>query len=94
MSYSQSAPAVKRSITVRPDIDAAVLAIVGKREYSKFANDALLLALQARGIEAAEAMLERRFGALTAEDHAQAQHRLAQADGRATKRLGKRKTST
>jgi hypothetical protein len=91
MVHSQATPAVKRSITVRPDIDAAILAIVGKREYSKFANDALLLALQARGIEAAEAALARRFGALTAEDHAEAERRLTQADGRAAKRSGKRK---
>ena len=79
---------------MRPDIDAAVLAIVGKREYSKFANDAFLLALQARGIEEAEAVLERRYGALTMEDHAEAQRRLVQAEGRAAKRLGKPKRKT
>jgi hypothetical protein len=94
MPYSPSTPAVKRSITVRPEIDAAVLAIVGKREYSKFANDALLLALQVRGVEEAEAVLERRYGALTTEDHAEAQRRLVQAEGRAAKRLGKRKRKT
>jgi hypothetical protein len=93
MAHLQSAPSVKRSITVRPDIDAAILAIVGKREYSKFANDALLRALQARGIESAEADLARRYGALTAEDLAEADRRLAQADKRTSKRLAKRRAS-
>jgi hypothetical protein len=45
--------ATKRSITVRPEVDRAVALIVGDGDYSSFVNDALVLALQARGIDAA-----------------------------------------
>jgi len=60
---------------------------VRKRGYSKSSNDALLLALQARGIEKAESVLERRYGALTAEDYAEAERRLLDAEKRIVKRL-------
>jgi hypothetical protein len=41
---------VKRSITVRPDVDTALREIAGDREYSQVANEAFVLYIQARGI--------------------------------------------
>lgn len=61
---------VKRSITVRPDVDAALREIAGGREYSQVANEASVLYVQARGIDAVLAEAEAAVGPITAEHRA------------------------
>lgn len=71
--------AIKRSVTVRRDVNEAILRSVGAREYSAFVNEALILALQARGIDETIAEFERDHGALTEADLAAARKRRAAA---------------
>jgi hypothetical protein len=71
--------AVKKSVTVRRDLNDAILASVGAREYSAFVNEALVLALQAAGVDATIADFERDHGPLTDADMAAARTRLAEA---------------
>jgi hypothetical protein len=71
--------AVKRSVTVRPDLNDAILESVGARGYSAFVNEALVLALQADGIDETVREFERAHGALTAAEIRSARRRLAAA---------------
>lgn len=73
------AKAVKRSVTVRPDLDEAILESVGTRAYSAFINEALVLALQARGIDESVADFEREHGPLTVAEIRAARRRRAGA---------------
>jgi len=57
--------AVKRSVTVRRDLDNAIVESVGDRKYSAFVNDALVLALQAQGVGESIADYERENGPLS-----------------------------
>jgi|ERR1700733_3248083 len=77
---------VKRSITVKPEIDAALREIAGSREYSQVANEAFILYVQARGIDAVLAEAEAAAGPITAEHRAEADRRLAEARRRAEQR--------
>ncbi len=79
--------AVKRSMTIRPDIDRAVLQSVGEREYSRFANEALLMALQAIGIEQTVADFETRNNTLGSDDFSTADRRRSEARERTLARL-------
>jgi hypothetical protein len=79
--------AVKRSVTIRPEIDQAVVRSVGEREYSRFTNDALLMALQARGVAETIAEFEAAHGPLTESDHADAERRHVEAVARAEARV-------
>ena len=81
-----SGRAVKRSITVRPQIDEALSEIAGGREYSQVANDAFTLYLQARGIDLIVRDVEAASGPLTREDHEEADRRLEDARRRAKQR--------
>jgi hypothetical protein len=78
--------AIKRSITVRPDIDEALSQIAGGREYSQVANDAFTLYLQARGIDLIVRDVEAASGPLTRADHEEADRRLEDARRRAKQR--------
>jgi hypothetical protein len=75
--------AVKRSITVRPEIDEALSQIAGGREYSQVANDAFTLYLQARGIDLIVRDVEAASGPPTPADHEEADRRLEDARRRA-----------
>jgi hypothetical protein len=77
---------VKRSITVKPEIDAALREIAGTREYSQVANEAFVLYVQARGIDAIVNDIEMSSGPITAEHKAEAERRLADARCRAERR--------
>ncbi len=81
-----SARFVKRSITVRPDVDTALREIAGNREYSQIANEAFVLYIQARGIEAIVRDVESSTGPITAAEKAEAERRLADARRRAEQR--------
>ena len=78
-----SPAAKKRSITVRADLDEAVLDAVGERSYSAFVNEAILKALQARGVEQSIAEFEQEFGPIPDEARAEARKRLADSERRA-----------
>jgi hypothetical protein len=78
--------AIKRSVTIQPEIDAAVVRRVGTGEYSRFTNGALLMALQAEGILETMAAFERKHGALTAEDYEKAKRSEDAAVRRARRR--------
>jgi hypothetical protein len=78
--------AVKRSITVRPEIDEALSQIAGGREYSQVANDAFTLYLQARGIDLIVRDVEASSGPLTRADHEEADRRLEDARRRVKQR--------
>lgn len=80
------ARSVKRSITVKPDIDAALREIAGNREYSQVANEAFVLYVQARGIDAIVNDTEAFSGPITAADKDEADRRLADARRRAERR--------
>jgi hypothetical protein len=82
----ETARFVKRSITVRPDVDTALREIAGDREYSQVANDAFVLYIQARGIEAIVKDVESSTGPITAAEKAEADRRLAEARQRAEQR--------
>lgn len=71
--------AVKRSVTVRSDLHDAIIDSVGARGYSAFLNEALVMALQARGIEDSVAEFERAHGALSPADLSAADRRRAEA---------------
>ena len=75
----RSERAVKKSITVRRDLNEAILASVGAREYSAFVNEAIILALQGAGVAATVADFERQHGPLTDADIAAARARRAAA---------------
>ncbi|HEV3088275.1 MAG TPA: hypothetical protein VGX96_13740 [Candidatus Elarobacter sp.] len=79
-------PFVKRSITVRPDLDSALREIAGDREYSQVANEAFVLYVQARGIDAVVRDVERSTGTITPDEKAEADRRLEDARHRAEKR--------
>ena len=83
---SESARFVKRSITVRPELDAALREIAGDGEYSQIANEAFVLYIQARGIEAIVRDVEWATGPITAAEKAEAERRLADARRRAEQR--------
>jgi hypothetical protein len=85
-SAKKAAPFVKRSITVRPELDRALREIAGDREYSQVANEAFTLYVQARGIDAIVADVERTTGPITPEVEAEVDRRLAEARQRAEKR--------
>lgn len=82
----KAVPFVKRSITVRPELDRALREIAGDREYSQVANEAFTLYVQARGIDAIVADVERTTGPITADEKAEADRRLTEARERAEKR--------
>jgi hypothetical protein len=82
----KAGPFVKRSITVRPELDRAMREIAGDREYSQVANEAFILYVQARGIDVIVADVERTTGPITAEEKAEVDRRLADARLRAEKR--------
>jgi hypothetical protein len=94
--YAAAVPAeaparfVKRSITVRPEVDAALREIAGDREYSQVANEAFVLYVQARGIDAVLAEAEAKTGPITAHHKAEADRRLAEARRRAEQRRSAR----
>jgi hypothetical protein len=77
------ARAVKRSITVQPDIDALLRGIAKGREYSQIASDAFILYVQARGIDVAGRELEEAVGRMTVDVEAEVQRRLEDARRRA-----------
>jgi len=77
---------VKRSITVRPDIDSALREIAGDREYSLVANEAFALYIQARGIDAIVKDVEASTGPITAAEMAEVERRLEDARRRAERR--------
>ena len=78
--------AVKRSITVRPELDAALREIAGGREYSQVANEAFVLYVQARGIEAVGRAIEVSSGPIPRAEEAEADRRLEDARRRAKQR--------
>ena len=74
-----NAATVKRSVTLRNDVDAGIQRLAGKRGYSAFLNEAAILALQAQGVGDWLASFEKRQKPLTAVDEAWARKRLATA---------------
>ena len=82
----ETARFVKRSITVRPDLDTALREIAGDGEYSQIANEAFVLYVQARGIDAIVRDVESSTGPITAAEKAEAERRLTDARRRAEKR--------
>ena len=80
------ARARKRSVTIRPDLDDAIHDIAGNRGYSEFVNDAVLMALQARGIDESLEDAAREYGPLTAADREIGRQRYAEAQARAAAR--------
>lgn len=80
---SATTRSVKRSITVRPDVDRALREIAGDREYSQVANEAFVLYVQARGIDAVGRDIEAASGPLTQAEQAEADRRLEDARRRA-----------
>jgi division protein CdvB (Snf7/Vps24/ESCRT-III family) len=83
---NETARFIKRSITVRPDLDAALREIAGDREYSQIANEAFVLYIQARGIDEIVRDVESSTGPITAAEKAEAERRLADARRRAEQR--------
>lgn len=85
---SQIARAVKRSISVSPNIDTALREIVagGDGNYSQIANDAFTLYLQARGIEAIERDVTATSGPITRSARLEVDRRLEDARRRAALR--------
>lgn len=77
---------VKRSITVRPDLDSALREIAGAREYSQVANEAFVLYVQSRGIDAIVSDIEATTGKITAAEKTEADRRLEDARRRAAER--------
>jgi hypothetical protein len=71
---------VKRSVTLRSDVDAGIQELAGPRGYSAFLNDAAVLALQAQGVGEWLGSIEERNGPLTVADESWARERLALAD--------------
>ena len=82
--------AVKRSITVRPELDEALRDIAGGREYSQIANEAFVLYVQALGIDAIGRQIEAASGPITAADEAEVDRRLEDARRRAKQRRKRR----
>jgi hypothetical protein len=81
---------VKRSITIRPEVDEAMREIAGDREYSQVANEAFVLYVQARGIDRVLQEAEAATGPITAEHKAEADRRLDEARRRAERRRSTR----
>jgi hypothetical protein len=77
---------VKRSSTVRPDLDTALREIAGEREYSQVANEAFVLYVQARGIDAIVNDIEATTGTITAAEKAETDCRLEDARRRSAER--------
>jgi hypothetical protein len=77
---------IKRSITIRPDLDRALREIAGDREYSQVANEAFVLYVQARGIDAISRDVEASTGPATRAEKAEADRRLEEARRRAEQR--------
>jgi len=88
-----AAPArfVKRSVTIRPEVDAALRDIAGDREYSQVVNEALLLYVQARGIDRILAEFEAENGPIPAEVMAEVDRRLEEAHRRGEQRVRSRR---
>ena len=84
---------VKRSITVRPDLDAAMREAAGDREYSQVANEAFRLYVQARGIDAILRDIESTTGPITAEEKAEVDRRFEDARRRSEQRRKARRKS-
>jgi O-methyltransferase involved in polyketide biosynthesis len=82
---------VKRSVTIRPEVDAALRDIAGDREYSQVVNEALLLYVQARGIDRIIADIEAENGPISAEVMAEVDRRLEEAHRRAEQRARSRR---
>jgi hypothetical protein len=70
---------VKRSVTLRNDVDAGIQKLAGRRGYSAFLNDAAILALQAQAVDEWLSGYEQRNAPLTEADEAWARERLAAA---------------
>jgi hypothetical protein len=77
---------VKRSVMIAPEVDAALRDISGNRDYSQLVNEALLLYVQARGIDRIVAELEAVNGPISAEVMAEVDRRLEEAHRRAERR--------
>ncbi len=73
------AATVKRSVTLRNDVDAGIQKLAGRRGYSAFINEAAIMALQAQAVSEWIDGFEQRNAPLTAEDEAWARDRLARA---------------
>jgi len=80
MATRETGPAtVKRSVTLRNDVDAGIQKLAGRRGYSAFINDAAILALQAQAVDEWLSDYEQRNAPLTADDETWARGRLAAA---------------
>jgi hypothetical protein len=80
MATRETGPAtVKRSVTLRNDVDAGIQKLAGRRGYSAFINDAAILALQAQAVDDWLGDYEQRTTPLTSDDDAWARERLAAA---------------
>jgi hypothetical protein len=82
---------VKRSITVRRELDAALPKIAGTGECSQIANEAFVLYVQARGIEALGRAIEASSGPILPAEEAEADRRLDDARRRAEQRRKRRR---
>lgn len=74
-SASASLPqqvAVKRSVTIRAELDARAHELVGDRGFSNLVNEGLELVLQARGFGEILAEYEAKHGVITTEEIAAA----------------------
>ena len=91
--YAAAAPSgrfVKRSITIRPEVDEALRDIAGDREYSQVVNEALLLYVQARGIDKIVRDIEAVKGPITDDVRAEVDRRFEEAHRRAERRARSR----
>jgi hypothetical protein len=70
---------VKRSVTLRNDVDADIQRLAGRRGYSAFLNDAAILALQSQAVDEWLRGYDERNDPLTPADEAWARERLATA---------------
>jgi len=73
---SSSGSAVKRSITIRRDVDASIRHAIGDGQYSAFINDAAILALQTQAITEWLTEFEAQNGEITDEELNLAHERL------------------
>jgi hypothetical protein len=79
MARPSTAATVKRSVTLRNDVDAGIQKLAGSRGYSAFLNDAAIMALQAQAVGEWVSGYEQRSKPLTTDDEAWALERLATA---------------
>ena len=80
----------KWSVSIRSDIDAAVRQVMGKNSYSEVTNRALLMFVQAAGIEKIVERFESEKGPLTDADFAEAHRRLERGRRQAKARASRR----